>query len=171
LYADIANTESGGNMKRVLLAIGLVPIAGANPYDGSDDALIGVVNNSSSAFTGTIHLVGSGNGGGLFAFDGDGICTFVAPAYCATAPTGYEGPVNTFANITTTTVFDDTGDVDITGLAAGATTYFSLESSPSSITGGGGIIVTSGAPEPSTVVLFGSSLAGLEFVRRRRRCK
>ena len=66
-------------------AISGATVSGANPYDGSDDALIGIVNNSGSAYTGSFNLSGSGNGGGLFAFDGDGICTFVSAPYCATA--------------------------------------------------------------------------------------
>ncbi|MEO8737626.1 MAG: hypothetical protein ABI380_13945, partial [Edaphobacter sp.] len=64
-------------------------VAGANPYDGADDALIGVVNNSGTVFNGSFTLSGSGNGGGLFAFDRDGICGYVAASYCSSAPTGY----------------------------------------------------------------------------------
>lgn len=142
-------------------------VAGANAYDGSDDALVGVVNNSGASYTGSITLTGSGNGGGIFDFDGDGICTFTNAAYCATAPTGYEGPINTFSNIKTTTVFDDTGSVNIAGLAAGSTTYFSLESSPSSI--GGGIIVGNGTPEPATMALLGAGLVAVYFGSKKRK--
>ena len=139
------------------------PVPNANPYDGSDDALIGVINNSGSTYNGSITLIGSGNGGGIFAFDGDGICTFTNAAYCATAATGYEGPLNTFANITTTTVTDDTGDVVFSGLAAGGSTYFSLESSPSSI----GIVVVGSAPEPASMAILGTGLVSLFLVRKR----
>ena len=145
-------------------------VAGAAPYDGSDDTLVGVINNMTTAFTGSIVLTGSGNGGGIFAFDGDGICTYnvngtgAKPTYCSSAakggsdPADYQGPINTFSGINGngTSVF-----VDITGLAAGATTFFSLEGSPSSIT-------ISNVPEPVTLSLFGAGLAGAAFIRRRR---
>ncbi len=127
-------------------------VPGAAPYDGSDDALVGVINNSGAVYNGSFTLTGSGNGGGIFAFEGDGICTFVVLPYCATAATGYEGPLNTFSNINAT---GTTGTVDFTGLAAGATTYFSLEGSPSSITFG---------PEPGTTMLLGAGLLLLGLV-------
>jgi hypothetical protein len=135
------------------------PVAGANPYDGSDDALIGVVNNSGAAFTGSIQLSGSGNGGGLFAFDGDGICTFISCAW--SHPTGYEGPLNTF---TVLNLAGTLGDVNISGLAAGATTYFSLEGSPASITVGVGPAV----PEPSSLLLIGTGVLGIAGSLRRK---
>lgn len=134
-------------------------VPGANPYDGNDDALIGVVNNSGSVFSGSIHLTGTGNGGGLFAFDGDGICTFTSASYCTTAPTGYEGPDNTFANYTTDPT---TGDVVFSNLGIGATSFFSLESSPSSIAGGGGIGLPGGqTPEPGSIILLGTGALGV----------
>ncbi len=110
-------------------------VLGALPYDGSDDALIGVINNSGALYNGSFTLSGSGNGGGLFAFDGDGICAYVVAPYCATAATGYEGPLNTFTGINASGTM---GTVVINGLADGATTFFSLESSPASINNGGG---------------------------------
>src|SRR5882724_4107449 len=46
-------------------------ISNPNPYDGSEDTLVGVVNNSSSVIT-SVSL--SSVSLGLFGFDGDGIC-------------------------------------------------------------------------------------------------
>lgn len=136
------------------------PVTGAAPYDGSDDALIGVQNNSGAAFTGAISLSGSGNGGGIFAFDGDGICTFITCTWSHT--TGYEGPLNTFSGINSA---GTSGLVDITGLAAGGTTYFSLEGSPASIsiTNVGG-----STPEPSSMILMATGLLGVAGSIRRK---
>jgi hypothetical protein len=47
----------------------------SNPYDGSDDNLVGIINNSGGTIT-SLSFIGSGNGGGLFAFDSDGLQTF-----------------------------------------------------------------------------------------------
>ena len=142
-----------------------VAVPGANPYDGSDDTLVGIVNNSGATFTGSIALSGSGNGGGIFAFEGDGICTYTGASYCSTAATGYEGPITTFSNIN---VGGTSGLVNVLGLAAGATTYFSLESSPSSITSGGGITVGGAAPEPSSMILLATGALGIAGSIRRK---
>src|SRR4051812_37246377 len=50
-----------------------------NPYDGSDDNLVGIINNSGHTIT-SLSFTGSGLGGGLFAFDGDGLQNFNAAA-------------------------------------------------------------------------------------------
>jgi hypothetical protein len=145
-------------------------VAGANPFDGSDDALIGVINNSGSTFTGPVTLTGSGNGGGIFQFDGDGICTFtstnsVSLSYCTAAqksgidPGDYQGPLNTFTGINAS---GTAGTVVITGLAAGATTFFSLEGSPASIN-----VVVGGAPEPGTILLLACGMGALGLLRAR----
>ncbi|HEX4164068.1 MAG TPA: hypothetical protein VHZ55_01220 [Bryobacteraceae bacterium] len=141
-------------------------VTGAKPYDGSDDALIGVINNTGATFTGSFKLSGSGNGGGLFAFDGDGICSFITASYCATAPSGYDGPLTTFSSINST---GTTGTVNILGLAAGASTFFALESSPSSINGGGGPIIGGSTPEPATNLLLGGGILLVVLLSRRLR--
>ena len=80
------------------------------PYDGADDTLIGLQNNSASSIS-SIDL--SSATVPIFGFDGDGICdpnswpngggTFGAPAACPSTagfgPTGYEGPGTSFSNI------------------------------------------------------------------------
>ena len=141
-------------------------VPNASPYDGNDDALIGVINNSTATFTAGISLSGSGNGGGLFAFDGDGICSYVSASYCSTAPTGYEGPTTTFSKINAA---QDTGTVSFTGLLPGTSTFFSLEGSPASINGGGGPVIGPSTPEPGTISLLATGMLGLVYAMRRRR--
>lgn len=89
------------------------------PYDGVEDTLIGVQNNSAVSIP-SLTL----NGPGAFGFDGDGLCTASsAPAGCSFGPTGYEGPKTSF-----TVADNDNGTVTLTGgLAPGASAYFSLE--------------------------------------------
>jgi N-acetylmuramoyl-L-alanine amidase len=97
-------------------------ILSTQPYDGDDDALVGVVNKSGATVFG-ISLTGNG----IFGFDGDGLCTFIACSW--PHPTGYEGPGMSF-----TVINANRGTVNFTGagLADGASTFFSLENSPQS---------------------------------------
>ncbi len=99
-------------------------------YDGSDDTLVGVQNNSLIAAPSI--AIGSA-ALNVFGFEGDGVCTFtfIGDGYCTATPrpvTGYEGPDTTFSGISGnkrmgTVNFTDAGG----GLAAGASTFFSLE--------------------------------------------
>ena len=72
----------------------------------------------------------------LFAFDGDGACTFFKND-CKYGPTGYEGPNNTFLGISPDRT---TGKVLFTvplaapvGQTPGGTTWFSLENTPAAV--------------------------------------
>jgi uncharacterized repeat protein (TIGR01451 family) len=94
------------------------------PYDGSEDALIGVVNNSSATVT---HLTLNGTTQ-PFGFDGDGICAYEGVDCSGNTQdsTGYGGPISYFTNIDTETF--NSGDVNFSGgLAPSASAYFSLE--------------------------------------------
>lgn len=104
---------------------------GQGPYDGNDDTLIGVVNNSNRAIT-SLDLTSTQN---IFGFDGDGIDTFGAPGNSIDT-TGYGGPNAYFTNRNGS---QTSGRVNfITPIAAGngacngsvgssCTAYFSLE--------------------------------------------
>jgi hypothetical protein len=94
------------------------------PYDGIDDTLLGVQNNSATTQTG-VDLTSPLD---IFDFDGDGICSGMfpgTPAGCPYDQSGYAGPNTSF---TVNTPF--TGRVNFpSGLKPGTSTYFSLENS------------------------------------------
>jgi hypothetical protein len=132
-------------------------------YDGSDDTLVGVWNNSTSTVP-SVNL--SSTTLPVFGFEADGICTFApftGSSYCSgtyyqTDPGDYAGPANTFTNISSN---QQSGTVVFTGgLAAGASTYFSLEDTltAGSITGSTGGGTTS--PAPTSIILVMTGLAG-----------
>ncbi|GAA3770024.1 hypothetical protein GCM10022270_33630 [Terriglobus aquaticus] len=128
-------------------------------YDGSDDTLIGIVNNSSSALS-SINLSSSTD---IFGFDGDGIDGYGAPGNTMD-DSGYGGPNTYFTNINAS--FTGGTANFLTPLAAGGgSTYFSLEEAldTSTLTAGSGV-----TPEPNTFVLLGTALAGMAGAARRR---
>ena len=148
-------------------------VVNPNPYDGIEDTLVGVVNNSLSAVT-SLAITGTG----IFGFDGDGICLFAAggaagdtwsgisSSYCTAAqlagsdPGSYQGPTSTFVVTNTSS-----GIVNFSGgiLGNGGTSFFSLEEPPTA-----NLVVTSGAPEPGTIFTLGGGMVALALVWRRR---
>jgi hypothetical protein len=114
----------------------VTPVAGVGPYDGSDDTLIGVVNNIPKCPSGTIS---SGCGINIFSidlssttdicgFDGDGINNYGAPGNSKDT-TGYGGPQAYFTPIPpATTINPNQCRVNFDPpLKPGDSTYFSLE--------------------------------------------
>lgn len=111
------------------------PAAPPSGYDGVEDTLIGVQNNSSRPIS-SINLASTT--ARIFGFDQDGICdpsswpaatTTNTPPGCpgpqGFGPTGYEGPGTSFSNISSN---DATGTVNFTpALAPGGSAYFGLE--------------------------------------------
>ena len=98
-----------------------ISFSGQGPYDGFDDTLVGVVNNSAQP----IFAMGLSSLSNIFGFDGDGLATFGTPG------NGYAGPNVT---LTSTNAGATSGIVKFTTPLApnggnGSSAYFSLENS------------------------------------------
>jgi hypothetical protein len=138
------------------------------PYDGIDDTLIGIVNNSNLPITSVVLSSGPG-GTDIFGFDGDGICGIStttnlpfapAPPACPYGPTGYEGPGTSFSNIsadqtTGTVTFNPPIPPASANGGQPGTAYFSLENDLTAATACSTIINNS-VPNPPN--LGGSGL-------------
>lgn len=138
---------------------------GAAAFDGIEDSLVDVYNNSSKAVY-SINLTNHGSGSDIFGFDGDGVSSYTGLSSLDSS--GYGSPDSYFTNIVTWTYPTETGTVNfLGGISAGGTDYFSLEENLSaSQTGGGGI----GASTPdaaSTATLLGGVLLTLGGLRRK----
>jgi hypothetical protein len=148
----IINAGTGGTFT--------VTATGQGPYDSSDDTYIGVTNNSG----GPVSSIALSSTATIFAFEGDGITTFAGGGtQNAQDPSGYGGPNGFFTNIV-----GNTGTVNfITPIPNGGTDFFSLEED---LTGaGGGLVVGSAVPEPSTWAMMIIGFAGLAFLTYRRK--
>src|SRR5450756_1460785 len=138
------------------------------PFDGVEDTLIGFQNNSSSSVS-SLPLVGSGSATPPFGFDGDGICSLNGGFFGGQPTYGnwigqtgcpykdaqflYGGPAVSFSNIS---LDMQSATVNFSpAIAAGASTYFSLEGPTSSIappTKASPTITTSASPIGDQVV-------------------
>jgi PEP-CTERM motif len=165
------------------------PWAG-HPFDGSDDTLIGVTNNSGTTIT-SIHLsstldIGDFEGDGIGEnpngtsglaglWAANGVATPVGentnashgPTYSGTDSTtgsfNLSGPLNFFTNdLGTSVTLNFPG-----GLAPGGSAFFSLEEplTAASFT----VAPPVSTPEPATLSIVGAALAGFGLLRRRRK--
>jgi hypothetical protein len=152
-----------------------ITIKDPTPYENSEDILVGVQNNSSTSVP-SVALTGVD----IFGLDGDGICTFSFPGdgYCLTNAAGgssvggtdpydYQGPTSTFSNFST----GNSGTVNFNPpVAAGGSTYFSLEGTPSGslgvtvAPGGSGTVIGTPTISVWAGLLLGTLLMGYSLL-------
>jgi len=149
-----------------------VTASGQGPYDGVEDTLVGIVNNSG----GTVNSVTlSSKTLQIFGFDGDGVSKFTTPTYSTPAgqsyagfisPTGafkLSGTLDSFSGIT---AGKKSGTLNFPGgLVNGGSAFFSLEEPLTAAS----FTVKTGVPEPATLSILGAALAGFGLLRRRRK--
>ncbi len=125
-----------------------------------EDTLVAVINNSSNTVA-SLRLTGTN----IFGFETDGIASANYLNKPGWGPTGYEGPNTSF---TWSASNKNTGVVNFTnGLAAGASTYFSLEEAPATVALVTGSNVTP-VPEPESYAMMLAGLGLFGFVSRRK---
>ena len=142
-------------------------------YDGVEDALIGVINNSGHTLF-NFNISDSQNifGDMEIGLSGDGISSssYEGAQYSQLNgfdTTYYAGPDNFFTILTATSgIVNFINDGTYNGLLDGTTSYFSLEY-PIDITAPPRI--TTGVPEPATFAIMGAGLIVIAVARRRRR--
>jgi hypothetical protein len=161
-------------------------------YDGVDDTLIGLINDSGSTVT-AVKLTAKTD---IFGFDGDGIegnpnstsglpsftgaplpgtntvacgATSISPnqGYCGTDSTNgnfnLSGPLNSFSGITAA---QDVGIVNFPGgIPNGGSAFWGLEEA---LTAASFTVTKPSVPEPATLSILGAALAGFGMMRRRK---
>lgn len=174
--ADSGGTNGGCNVLITFNADGSITTTNPNAsisYDiGADDNLIGIINNTGKAINSLFLSSNVSGPTAIFNFDGDGICdptwqlngSFTNTSTLCSGATGYgHGGASavTFSSIATN---KQSGFVNFAGgiAAGGGSNWFSLEG-PVDVN-----LAVSQAPEPGSLILFGTGIAALAGSIRRK---
>src|SRR5215475_12899403 len=123
ILITVFQADSNGNATNYSVDL----LGNGNPYDGLDDFLVGVINNSGGPLTSITLTTAAGSPLPAFQFGKDGVCKFNKNDCFlrGSTVTGYEGPNNTF---TVTDPTFNTGTVNFTtSVASGTNTWFALD--------------------------------------------
>uniref|UniRef100_Q024G6 Conserved repeat domain n=1 Tax=Solibacter usitatus (strain Ellin6076) TaxID=234267 RepID=Q024G6_SOLUE len=106
-------------------------IANTAPFDGTEDQLIGVTNNSTGTIT-SIVVSNPAASPAIFALDNDGICLFQPfisnSQPCNSAAPGAQNYAGSASSYTGINAAQNTGTINFSpGIPPGGTAYFSLE--------------------------------------------
>jgi hypothetical protein len=124
-------------------AFTVTTLGNGNPYDGTEDTLVGIVNSASGSLKSITLSSPDTTFGGLFNFDADGPCSFNSGdcfngAMPGVDPGDYQGPNNTFVVGAGTPCGVDltchtSGVVNFnTPILHGGSTWFAIEGTPTS---------------------------------------
>jgi uncharacterized repeat protein (TIGR01451 family) len=122
-------------------------VGNGNPYDGTEDTLVGIVNSSGAPLTSITLSAADTSFGGIFNFDHDGPCGYRGftqdcfnDAKPLVDPGDYQGPNNTFTVGAGTPCGKSatcytSGTVNfMSSIPIGGSTWFALEGLPQSVT-------------------------------------
>jgi hypothetical protein len=152
--------------------------SGEGPFDGIEDTLFGIQNNSNAPLM-SINLTGSN----IFGFDGDGINVYngTGGPPGSPGPTGYEGWTSLTSawnnmggqEATSFTVVDsDHGTVNfgVNGIAPGGSAYFALEEHVTGLNCGPNGC-SQGTPDTGSTLSLMAIACALGLVLKRRFCQ
>lgn len=157
-------TAVNGSGAATAFTVAVNSLGDQGPYDGSDDTLVGFINNSGSV----LKSITISNTAGQFGFEGDGACTgtftpgptaaqCLGGAFQTTDPGDYLSVSATSVSGVTAT----SGTVNFNNIANGSTAWVSLEGALSAAQISGGTPPVT--PAPSSLVLLMIGLAALSM--------